>query len=140
MDLKKEAERLEWRNNKQLGRKLFVYCIGPVEGRADVFRFYNREYKPVGLNFDYSPWIDYDEYAVAYKLKGLTKVLKRKLHCGSVERDDGYVYLYNDLTVPWKSKKNLDLYVQKLLCLMKLKSLPVIIKKKGVMNGRNKDF
>lgn len=112
----------------ELGRKLFIYCIGPVYMNKDCYRFYNREYKPVGLNFDYSPQIYYEKYPVVFRIEGFTDKRKLAVQFDGKVRPDNYIFLYGDASVPWRSAKFLAAYMKRLEIIMKLKAEAVEMK------------
>ena len=92
------------------------YCIQRLEdGRYVVL---NRNYKPVG--FTTSEHLNYEDFPVAVKFKGLTAKTAAKLsYKGSEELD--CIYLYNDGTVPTASAANMTAYLNRLGLLAKLK-------------------
>ena len=94
----------------------FPYCI---EKQADgSWVVLNRQYKPVGFNT--SEYIKYEDHPVSSRLEGLGPATLDKLsYTGKAEGDR--VYLYNDGCVPTHSKKNMDVYLEKLRILAKLR-------------------
>lgn len=78
----------------------------------------NREYKPLG--FKTREHIDYGAYPIGVKIKGLTAKVAAKLsHKGS--SDLSAIYLYDDGSVPTKSKANMSAYLERLAHLAKFK-------------------
>jgi hypothetical protein len=95
----------------------FPYCLEKKEDGT--WLLLNRNYKPVGFNT--SGFINYDDYPVSMKIKGLTKLTLAKLsYNGKVEGSK--VYLYNDGCVPTSSKKAMTEYLQRLEIILKLKT------------------
>ena len=97
-------------------RSVFLpYCLKRQDnGRYAVL---NREYKPVG--FFTRSYVKYQDYPVLVKLKGLTAARAAKLSWkGEKNRDE--IYLYNDGSVPTRSKANMIAYLAKLELLAKL--------------------
>lgn len=93
----------------------FPYCLKRQDdGRYAIL---NREYKPVGF---FTPdWINYPDYPVLVKLKGLTQAVAAKLSI-SEETQLETIFLYSDATNPINSKENMRTYFSKLEILAKL--------------------
>ena len=92
------------------------YCIEKLKDGSWVFL--NREYKPVGFNT--KKYINYEEYPVATRFKGLAPAILRKLsYTGDVTGDR--VYLYHDGTNPLLSPMHMKEYQKKLAILAKLR-------------------
>jgi hypothetical protein len=90
------------------------YCIQKqLDGTYAVL---NRDYKPLG--FKTLDRINYADYPICVKIKGLTPVRARKLFVYE-GKDPVTFYLYNDATVPIHSKKNMEAYLAKLAVLAK---------------------
>jgi hypothetical protein len=97
-------------------RAIFLpYCL---QKQPDgTYAVLNREYKPVG--FKTRDVIKYSDYPVCVKIKGLTPAKAVKLsNNGSKDLDT--IFLYNDVTNPIGSKKNMDAYLAKIALLAKL--------------------
>lgn len=93
----------------------FPYCIEKCADGSWVLL--NRNYKPVGFNT--SNFINYADYPVAMKLKGLGPSTLKKLSYKDEEPGDR-VYLYNDGCVPTSSSAAMNAYLKKLEILLKL--------------------
>lgn len=84
------------------------YCLHRNE--AGEWIALNRDYKPLGFNTN--KWIAYEQYPIAIKYKN-TKQLREK--CSVSRKDDeNWIFLYNDFGAPWKSKTNLNCYMENL--------------------------
>lgn len=94
----------------------FPYCIQKEDD--DTWVLLNRNYKPVGFNTD--EFIDYGDYPVSMKLKGIGSATLKKLSYKNEEPTDR-VYLYNDGCVPTSSTQAMASYLKKLEILLKLK-------------------
>ncbi len=93
------------------------YCLVRQEDGSWVVL--NREYKPVG--FYTRTWVDYADYPVSVRLRGLgPKTLERLAFNGKYE--DGRVYLYNDGCVPTHSPEKLKSYLERVAILAKLRT------------------
>lgn len=98
-------------------RAIFLpYCL---QKQADgSYVVLNRNYKPLG--FMTGEWVDYASYPIKVKMRGLKSQLAAKLSVtGKPDMDQ--IFLYNDSTVPTRSKKNMDMYLEKIAILAKLK-------------------
>lgn len=94
----------------------FPYCLKKQDDGSWVVL--NREYKPVGFNTN--DFIEYKNYPVATKFKGLGPATLNKLaYSGNAEGHDD-VFLYNDGCVPTDSAENMEAYMKKLQLLAKL--------------------
>lgn len=82
----------------------------------------NRRYKPVGLTV--TEHIDYAQYPVRVKIRGLTKATARLLSFNGSENLD-LVALYDDTCIPTDSREDWDAYSARLERLAKLKVEPV---------------
>lgn len=102
--------------SEQEFRRVFMpYCIQLLkDGRYIVL---NRGYKPLGVH-DFNTHVDYDTHPSACSMK-ITPATKKKLAITEHPSPD-IIYLYNDATIPSKSKRNMDLYSAKLHILSKL--------------------
>lgn len=95
----------------------FPYCLQKQKDESWVLL--NRNYKPVGFNTD--EFLNYDDYPVSIKLKGLgTATLKKLSYTGEVSGD--MVYLYNDGSVPTGDPASMKAYLKKLEILLKLET------------------
>lgn len=93
----------------------FPYCI---EKQSDgTWVVLNRQYKPVGINT--SDFINYEDYPVSAKLKGIGPAVAKKLSYNG-EVNGSRIYLYNDGCVPTQGKANMVSYLKKLEILAKL--------------------
>ncbi|XKE45732.1 hypothetical protein LG302_00905 [Halomonas organivorans] len=91
------------------------YCLLLQEDGRYVIT--NRNYKPIG--FMTGQWVDYDQYPVAVRLKGMTQELLGKLdHRGRADSDR--IYLYGDGTSPDLGKAEAQAYFERLALLMSL--------------------
>lgn len=92
------------------------YCLKRLPGGRYVVL--NREYMPIG--FKASAQVNYEEYPIAVKFKGLTqKVVAKLSYKGSEDLDN--IFLYNDGCIPTRSTKNMQDYLCRLEILAKLK-------------------
>ena len=98
---------------------LFPYGMEMAEDGAWVF--FNREYKPVGMNT--RERIKYDEHPVRFWIKGLGPSTREKL-CIDGSGTQDRIYLYNDATQPTRSAANMSAYLKRLEILMRLTSPP----------------
>lgn len=88
----------------------FPYCIKRLEG--GFFIILNREYKPIGFNS--SNKVNYEDYPIAVKIKGLTTNIIEKLAYNGEMTEEGFIFLYNDSCIPTTSKKHMRDYLEKL--------------------------
>ncbi|MEH6564625.1 MAG: hypothetical protein V7756_04790 [Halopseudomonas sp.] len=95
----------------------FPYCLKRQEDGRYVLL--NRNYKPVG--FFTGEWIDYENYPIGVKLKGMTPAKAAELdHAG---RDNvEAIFLYNDGCIPTDSSEHMQSYLQRLAILMTIKT------------------
>lgn len=87
----------------------FPYCLmRQKDGRYLVL---NREYKPIGFNT--IEHIDYENYPISAKIKGITKKVAIEL---SISKSNNLeqIFLYDDATNPSTNSKNLKAYLKKL--------------------------
>jgi hypothetical protein len=92
------------------------YCI---ERQSDgQYVVLNRNYKPLG--FRTSERIDYGNYPIAAKLKGLTPKIAAKISC-THSADTDKIYLYDDGCIPTDNAANMTQYFERLAVLAKLK-------------------
>jgi hypothetical protein len=78
----------------------------------------NREYKPVGF-LTYA-WVNYEDYPVSAKIKGIGPALARKLSChGSGDTEE--IFLYHDGCNPIGGDAYMQDYLKKLKLLAKLR-------------------
>lgn len=85
------------------------YCLKRQEdGRYIVL---NREYKPLGFNTD--THVNYEDYPIAAKIKGITKKVAMEL---SIDKssDLDQIFLYNDATNPSSNSENMKKYLKKI--------------------------
>jgi len=85
------------------------YCIKKQEDGSYIVL--NREYKPLGFNS--REHFNYEDYPISSKIKGLTATTIKKLAWNGVMRD-GFIFLYNDASIPTKSKANMTKYLERL--------------------------
>lgn len=98
-------------------RAIFLpYCLQKQSDGSYVVL--NRNYKPLG--FTTGEWVDYASYPIKAKMRGIKPKLAAKLSV-SGKTDMDQIFLYNDSTVPTRSKKNMDMYLEKIEVLAKLK-------------------
>ena len=85
------------------------YCLKKLEDGS--FIVLNRNYKPLGFNT--REHINYEDYPISSKIKGITtKTIQRLAYNGKME--DGFLFLYNDGLIPTKSKANMTKYLERL--------------------------
>ena len=94
----------------------FPYCLQRQEDGSYVML--NRNYKPIG--FMSESWVNYEEYPVGVKLKGMTARLAAELDVQNRDSLD-CIFLYNDGTTPTSSKENMQAYLGRLAKLMALR-------------------
>ncbi len=80
----------------------FPYCL--EKQKDGTWVLLNRNYKPVGFNT--SDFINYEEYPVSMKIKGIGPGTLKKLSFKDDEITADRVYLYNDGCVPTNSAKD----------------------------------
>lgn len=96
------------------------YCIRKQpDGRYAVL---NRHYKPVGFCTD--DWIEYENYPVLVKLRGLGPAIARKISCDG-DSSTETIYLYGDGCNPVRNKATASAYFARLSRLMKLEIPPL---------------
>ena len=98
-------------------RAIFLpYCL---KKQADgSYVVLNRNYKPLG--FKTTEHVEYSAYPINVKIRGIKPQQATKLSI-SGSNDTDNIFLYNDATVPIRSKKNMDTYLEKIAMLAKLK-------------------
>lgn len=84
--------------------------------------FFNREYKPVGMNTE--GWVDYNDHPVKFQLKGFGEAKRKKLRLKS-NPDGKRIYFYDDATEPTSSAANMQSYLKKLETIMRLEEVAV---------------
>lgn len=94
---------------------LFPYGMEMQEDGSWVF--FNRDYKPAGINT--KGWVDYNSYPVKFKLKPFGGATREKLRLTS-DPDDKRIYFYDDATQPTSSNANMQAYLNKLETIMRL--------------------
>lgn len=93
------------------------YCLQrQKDGRYIVL---NREYKPIGFNT--LEHVNYEDYPIAAKIKGITKKTASEISIDSSSNLD-MIFLYNDATNPISNSKNMKEYLKKIERLAKLKA------------------
>ncbi|MEW8000693.1 MAG: hypothetical protein AB2795_19280 [Candidatus Thiodiazotropha endolucinida] len=100
-------------------RYLFLpYCLLlQQDGRYAVV---NRNYKPLGFTIPTKDWVEYEDYPILIKIKGLgPKTIKKLSYKDSA--DPKAIFLYGDSCVPTASTKFMEIYQQRLALLAKLK-------------------
>lgn len=98
-------------------RAVFMpYCLEKQKDGSYVVL--NRNYKPLG--FKTNEHVDYFAYPVRVKMRGMKSQTAAKLSI-SGDSNTEKIFLYNDATVPIRSKKNMEMYLEKLEVLAKLK-------------------
>lgn len=98
-------------------RAIFLpYCLEKQANGSYVIL--NRNYKPIGFNTTES--VVFAQYPISVKIPGIKPAVAAKL---SISRglDTKKIFLYDDQTVPTRSKKNMTAYLNKLEILAKLK-------------------
>jgi len=92
-------------------RSVFLpYCIKKMEDGHYIVL--NREYKPIGFNS--SKRVKYEDYPISSKIKGLNTKTIEKLAWNGIMTDEGFIFLYNDETIPTTSKANMKKYLDRL--------------------------
>jgi hypothetical protein len=92
------------------------YCIKRQPNGTYVLL--NRDYKPLG--FKTHEHIDYGAYPIGVKIRGLTAKAAAKLsHNGSTDLSE--IFMYDDSSIPTKSKENMSMYLERLAYLAKFK-------------------
>ena len=107
-------------------QKIFPY--GMQEQEDGTWVFFNRSYKPAGLNLDYSPWVEYKDYPVNFRLKELDRATVAKLSVDGSDtphprgmEGENMIHFYDDESNPMSSEDNMAAYLKKLEILMRLK-------------------
>ena len=77
----------------------------------------NREYKPLG--WTEKDWVDYADYPIAMKLKGMTAKKAASIDWASRENIER-IYLYNDGCIPTDSAAHMKAYCERLAKLAKM--------------------
>lgn len=72
--------------------------------------------KPIGFLSD--KWVEYAEYPIRVRFKGLTPEMIGKISIQG--HTEGDIYLYDDNCVPTSGKRNMTAYLGKLAILIKL--------------------
>lgn len=101
-------------------RAFLIYYIHPHSSHKNVYMFVNRLYKPVGLNLEYSQYINYEDYPVWFKVKGFTDRVKKKVSFNNQIRECGGVFLYNDGCIPGRGIEYNKSYFMRLGYLLNL--------------------
>lgn len=83
-----------------------------------LWAFFNRSYKPVGMNT--SEWVGFNEYPVKFRLKGLGPSTRAKLDVDG-DGTNRRIYFYNDATQPTLSPTHMKAYLMRLEILMRLR-------------------
>ncbi len=94
---------------------LFPYGMEMQEDGSWVF--FNRHYKPVGMNT--GAWINYSEHPVRFRIKELGAATRAKLSQGGEDLGDR-IHFYEDATQPTLSAAKMEAYLKKLEILMRL--------------------
>lgn len=92
------------------------YCLQRQED--DRYAVLNREYKPVG--FITRDWVNYDDYPVCAKIKGIGPALARKLSYNGSD-DVDCIYLYNDGCNPCSGAEEMAAYIRRLTLAVNLR-------------------
>lgn len=101
--------------SEELRHTHFPYCLDRQEdGRYVVL---NRNYKPLG--FMVGEWVEYSDFPVGVRLKGLGPKTAAKLSWEGKE-ELGRIYLYNDGCIPTHGPGHMQAYLQRLAVLMGL--------------------
>jgi hypothetical protein len=91
------------------------YCL---QKQADGFyAVLNRNYKPVGFNT--MDFIDYNDFPVTAKIKGIGPGVAKKLSCTGSENTEA-IFLYNGGCVPTQSTASMGAYLKRYTILAKL--------------------
>lgn len=94
---------------------IFPYAL--MRNNDGSFTAVNRLYKPLG--FDASEHVNYSDYPINHKFKGVGEATLRKLAWnGNIE---GNIMLYSDACAPFANDKDTKAYLKRLEILAKLK-------------------
>jgi hypothetical protein len=91
------------------------YCIKKLPSGKHIVL--NRDYKPIG--FRTAAQLDYEAYPIGIEFKRLTAKTVSKLSCKS-SSDASTIYLYDERSIPTKSARNMQAYLERLGILAKL--------------------
>jgi hypothetical protein len=91
------------------------YCLLKLKNGRHVVL--NRNYNPLGFRTKQNP--DFEAYPIAVKFKRLGPATVKKLSYNG-SPDTKMIYLYDDGSVPTRSKKNMQEYLERLKILAKL--------------------
>ncbi|QSV55098.1 MAG: hypothetical protein HEP80_15660 [Dolichospermum sp. UKL201] len=98
-------------------RAVFLpYCL--QKQPDEKYAVLNRRYKPLGFNT--REHIEYEDYPICVKLKGIGSATAAKLSWNCDSNTD-IIYLYNDGCFPTKSSEDMKNYLKRLEILAKLK-------------------
>ena len=115
-------------------RKLFPY--GMQEQQDGTWVFFNRDYKPVGMNVGYLPWVEYKDHPVDFRLKGLDPATVAKLSVDGIDSPqpigmdgENMIFFYDEKNDPLTSEEKMNAYLEKLKILMHLQTRGATSKK-----------
>ena len=100
-------------------RMLFPYGMQLQKNRSWVF--FNRNYKPVGVNLGVGPgsWVVYEDWPVGVRLTDVDRRTLADLGCTGVYDEEWEipgksVHFWEDMSLPIRSARNMDTYLAKL--------------------------
>ena len=96
-----------------------IFPYGMEKHEDGSWVFFNREYKPTGMNTN--AYIKYEEYPVKFRVKGLGPAKRARLDIHGKGTDDR-IYFYDDATQPTLSARNMKAYLERIEILMRLDS------------------
>lgn len=92
------------------------YCL--VKQNNGNYLVLNWNYKPLG--FATNDFLQYEDYPIEVKFRGLTKITAAKLSWNESDNVEE-IFLYNDGCIPTVSDEHMEKYLKKLKILAKLK-------------------
>jgi len=95
-----------------------IFPYGMEMDDDGLWTFFNRSYKPVGMNTN--EFIDYKDHPVRFKLKGLGPATRDKLDVRG-KGTDRQIFFYDDATRPTISADTMKAYLKRLKIIMRLR-------------------
>ena len=102
-----------------IGRTMLPYCIRRHHELDKTWVVLNRNYSPIGISQTYMPGTNSDDIQGHIRCNFSSKFLNKF----GYDSDENHIYLYNDSTAPWLSKKNMSIYMEYLSLLVKIECL-----------------